>query len=449
MSNINMIQFPNSIDLDRNRYAEIDSSISEIEKRLIEISDDIEIKNSKLDDVSRALVEVEARRERVESSLVHVRGNIDSLKAESSDLKAIDVDSISDEKKIINHLEELSVLIDESVNERRVLNEEFSDIKREEKNLNGEKVKLINELKILQDSALSLSEQVKRYNNEKGVLSKKIVDAALQQSASIQRQLESSELQRIHEQSQIKEMNENFYRRENELNNREKKLIENENKLSSSFDERLRDLQKREAGVRDREKETEDYIRAQREEFDVLRVKAQEEIRDLHNQAKKMEEEISINKERQTIEYQKQLEKNTAKYINETLQALNLSYKDAKKSASEWRFYGAISLVLAFGALFYLSYLIDPLDVSLDWKNISYLSIRGSAIIALAGAFATYAVKCSNRLSIEAAEIASRVHGIEYGAFFINTYGANAGWDEINDAFRHWHKDDENKKIKK
>lgn len=208
---------------------------------------------------------------------------------------------------------------------------------------------------------------------------------------------------------------------------RESLLADREKKISADLAARSKTLQEREANLSAREKEMSAHFAKMQREHEALQEKVIAERKSL------LEE-----KERVSTEYQELLEKNSTEYIEATLINLNNRYAELDGQAGRWQIAGALSLVVGLFVLIYTSIQIPPLDPALGWKHIAYIGIRGSALLALIGAFTAYSARTSKAIRAEAKLIHDRKHAIDYGAFFLKTHGKNANWSQIENVFKDW-----------
>ncbi len=102
---------------------------------------------------------------------------------------------------------------------------------------------------------------------------------------------------------------------------------------------------------------------------------------------------------------------------------------------------------LGAGLLFFLVLTIfttyNPPD-SVSWQDIAYLLVKGVVVVALFGALAKYAHGFSTSYMHEALKNADRRHAINFGKFYLRSFGASADWSEVKEAFEHWNITQEN-----
>lgn len=59
-------------------------------------------------------------------------------------------------------------------------------------------------------------------------------------------------------------------------------------------------------------------------------------------------------------------------------------------------------------------------------------------MVGLCGLLAKYSFIFSKSYMHESLKLGERAHAIRFGEFYLDTYGANAQWEEVKEAFAHW-----------
>jgi hypothetical protein len=75
---------------------------------------------------------------------------------------------------------------------------------------------------------------------------------------------------------------------------------------------------------------------------------------------------------------------------------------------------------------------------AITWPYIAFCALKGIVIAGLLGAFTRYAYLFSASYMREALKNADRRHAINFGKFYLESYGAAADWNQIQEAFKHW-----------
>ena len=80
----------------------------------------------------------------------------------------------------------------------------------------------------------------------------------------------------------------------------------------------------------------------------------------------------------------------------------------------------------------------------MTWEFIAYSAFKGLIAVVLFASLAKYALLLSNSYMREALKNADRRHAINFGKFYLESYGAAAEWAQIKEAFEHWNITGEN-----
>jgi hypothetical protein len=83
-----------------------------------------------------------------------------------------------------------------------------------------------------------------------------------------------------------------------------------------------------------------------------------------------------------------------------------------------------------------LSFTSMPSPVT--WEFITFSIFKGLIAVGLFAALAKYSFLFSNSYMREALKNADRRHAINFGNFYLESYGAAAEWSQIKEAFEHW-----------
>ena len=152
-------------------------------------------------------------------------------------------------------------------------------------------------------------------------------------------------------------------------------------------------------------------------------------------------DDLEKDKIRYTEENQKRVEKNATNYVNDALSSLDTASTKHQKYSRYWSYLGVTSLVLGAGvaAFFGLNGLSDlPGAKPLEWAHVVFYSFKGIVLIALFVALAKYCFMYSQSFMHESLKGTERQHAIKFGKFYLESYGANADWGQIKEAFEHW-----------
>ncbi|KMN32754.1 hypothetical protein VI26_16680 [Chromobacterium sp. LK1] len=74
----------------------------------------------------------------------------------------------------------------------------------------------------------------------------------------------------------------------------------------------------------------------------------------------------------------------------------------------------------------------------MTWEFLVFAIFKGLVAIALLAGLAKYAFLLGNSYMQEALKNADRRHAINFGKFYLESYGAAAEWSQVKEAFEHW-----------
>jgi len=74
----------------------------------------------------------------------------------------------------------------------------------------------------------------------------------------------------------------------------------------------------------------------------------------------------------------------------------------------------------------------------ITWEFLAFTVFKGIIAIALLAGLAKYSFLFSSSYMQEALKNADRRHAINFGKFYLESYGAAADWAQVKEAFEHW-----------
>jgi hypothetical protein len=74
----------------------------------------------------------------------------------------------------------------------------------------------------------------------------------------------------------------------------------------------------------------------------------------------------------------------------------------------------------------------------ITWEFIAFSVFKGLVAVALLAGLAKYSFLFSSSYMQEALKNADRRHAINFGKFYLESYGAAAEWSQVKEAFEHW-----------
>lgn len=136
----------------------------------------------------------------------------------------------------------------------------------------------------------------------------------------------------------------------------------------------------------------------------------------------------------------RRIETTSAEFIDEAIRSLGRREARDRASGTFWYVAGFIALVLGIVfAIDGVKQLGQPSDRS--WPDFAILSLKAIVIIGLLGACARYAFTLGKSYVSESLKSADRMHAIEFGKFYLRSFGHQATWPEIKEVFQHWNID--------
>ena len=175
------------------------------------------------------------------------------------------------------------------------------------------------------------------------------------------------------------------------------------------------------------------------EEAEALRAKLEHEVISREAQLQEALQQLNLEKERYTEENRKKIEHTSKNYVSDTLSALEKKETQFHLISKIWSVIGVVSLAGGLGFFGYVTisnFASIPNPVS--WEFITFSVFKGLIVVALFVALAKYAFLFSNSYMRESLKNADRRHAINFGNFYLESYGGAAEWAQIKEAFEHW-----------
>ena len=236
----------------------------------------------------------------------------------------------------------------------------------------------------------------------------------------------------------------------------ESSLYELQSKLKQEQLDRAKELQReletretffkdRERAIFERQKEVEQQLFKRQREIEQLRMRLEGEITTREAQLNESIKQVELEKARYTEESRKKIEIKSKDYVAAALDTLENKERQFQEKSKFWSSLGAWSLIgglSLFGYVTVISFITLP--PTLSWEFIVFSAFKGLVGLALFAALAKYAYVLGNLYMREALKNGDRRHAINFGKFYLESYGAAAEWSQIKDAFEHWNIDGQN-----
>jgi len=224
-----------------------------------------------------------------------------------------------------------------------------------------------------------------------------------------------------------------------------KEQIEREKEFQKELEAREKIFADRERKFHDRQVEFENRLMLRQSEAEVLRNKLENEIAVRESQLQQALAELEQEKNRYNEESRRKIEKTSKDYVADALDTLDKKEKQFHFISKLWGAIGAGALAsgLAFFCWVTLSSVV-AIPSNVTWEFIAFSVFKGMISLALVAGLAKYAFVFSNSYMREALKNADRRHAINFGKFYLESYGAAAEWSQVKEAFEHWNISGEN-----
>lgn len=211
--------------------------------------------------------------------------------------------------------------------------------------------------------------------------------------------------------------------------------LEKELAFDKEIAERRKILEERERNFHEQQKKyTNQNYEQQKQLQEIKSDLAKREAQLIEAQA-----EIETVKKKYEEEGRRNIEQHSKGYVADALNSLGKKEKQYYLISISWSVLGAISLVVALIFFIYLSlatFWIIPNPVT--WQFITFSVLKGLISLTLFGALAKYSFVLSNSYMQEALKNSDRAHAINFGKFYLESFGAAADWSQVKEAFANW-----------
>lgn len=213
---------------------------------------------------------------------------------------------------------------------------------------------------------------------------------------------------------------------------REKKLQEETKARETVFADREEILKRR-------QNEFEKMLMQREQEVETLRSHLRHEVSQREAKLQEANLELKQEKDRYNQENRERLDRTSKKYVEDALTSLHRQETKFHTISENWSAVGAGALIvgLVFFAFITLSSWLT-LPATITWEFIVFSVAKGLVAVSLLGALARYSFLFSNSYVREALKNADRGHAINFGKFYLESYGAAADWSQVKEAFEHW-----------
>lgn len=212
-----------------------------------------------------------------------------------------------------------------------------------------------------------------------------------------------------------------------------------EAELQKERQERDRMFMQREKQLTMRHRDFEERLMQRQVEIEHLRDRLQTEITEREQKLQQAHAELALEKERYNAESRKKIERTSKDYVADALETLDKKEVQFHTMSKIWSGIGAVSLVAAIAFFIYLT-LVTVISIPnpITWEFLAFAVFKGLVAVALLAGLAKYSFILGNSYMQEALKNGDRRHAINFGKFYLESYGAAAEWSQVKEAFEHW-----------
>lgn len=176
-------------------------------------------------------------------------------------------------------------------------------------------------------------------------------------------------------------------------------------------------------------------------ETESLRNRLSQEIQERERELALAFENLEREKEKYREESRQKIESKSSAYVNEALLALDGTSKKYHDTGRNWSIAGFAALVAGIATGLYFGVKgLAPIEGQnqIPWSQVVFFAFKGVIVIGLFIGLAKYCFSYGQSFMHEAIKSSERKHAINFGKFYLETYGADAQWSQLKDAFQHW-----------
>lgn len=224
-----------------------------------------------------------------------------------------------------------------------------------------------------------------------------------------------------------------------------KEQFQREKELQLEIESREKLFAEREKQLIERQREFEQRLMLRQAETEALRTHLEREVAAREAQLQQASFELQQEKDRYNAENRRKIEETSKDYVSDALDTLDTKERQFHLISKIWSGIGAGSLVIGiifFGVVTISSFFSFP--TAITWELIVFSVFKGIVALTFSAALAKYSFLFSSSYMREALKNADRRHAINFGKFYLESYGAAAEWSQVKEAFEHWNITGEN-----
>ena len=217
--------------------------------------------------------------------------------------------------------------------------------------------------------------------------------------------------------------------------------INKEKELFIEIEERNQLLRAKENKILTQQKEYEKKLKLQNEEVHKMKIILEKKIDEKEKALDIAQKTLEKEKLKYTEESRKRIKEKSNEYVNEALDLLERKERSFHFTSILWSITGAISIFLGIAILLYFgdkSINLISLKSNIGWSYLFFVTFKGLIVVGLLVALAKYSYSYSQSYMHESVKNSERRHAINFGKFYLESYGADANWEQIKEAFEHW-----------
>lgn len=257
-------------------------------------------------------------------------------------------------------------------------------------------------------------------------------------------QYSPKEIERINQREmELLSLREHIEEQEKQLDEYRSKLkndqLNREREFQNELIERERFFSEREKSFAERQRKFEETVQIKQMENEELKNQLKMKVIKKEKEIQKIRNNLEKEKERYNEESRNKIERTSKDYVSEALELLGKKESEFHTRSKSWAAIGAGAIVCGlvfFGYVTITSFSLIPKPVT--WEFIIFAVFKGLIVVILFAALAKYSLIFSNSYMREALKNADRRHAINFGKFYLESYGASAEWEQIKEAFEHW-----------
>lgn len=151
--------------------------------------------------------------------------------------------------------------------------------------------------------------------------------------------------------------------------------------------------------------------------------------------------ELEREKEKYKEETRKNIERRSGEYVNDSLKSLDAATTKYHSISRNWSIAGFLSLILGVATgIFFGTKGLSPAEGKdvVEWSQVVFYAFKGIIVIGLFVALSKYCFMYGQSFMHESIKNGERKHAINFGKFYLQSYGVDAQWSQVKEAFEHW-----------